>query len=95
MVSSAAQPGASSATPPAPQPRCFDVLLAGQRHIDFLFQSMVDPKPPPESNPRQERPKIAFGLLQGCHKYKEDNWLGVEENKQVDKIMKALVICSQ
>jgi len=94
MVSSAAQPGASSATPPAPHPRSFDIFLARRRHIDLLL-NLVDPKPPPQSNPRQERPKTAFGLLQDCRKYKEDNWLGVEENKEIDKIMKALVIESQ
>ena len=92
--SSAAQPGASSATPPAPQPRSFDVLLARQRHIDLL-SDFFDRKPPPKSNPRQEYPKTAFGLLQDCRKYKKDNWLGVEEDEQIDKIMKALVIESQ
>jgi len=89
MVSSAAQPGASSTTPPAPQPCSFDVLLARQRHIDLLQNFVrIDAyvKPPPKSNPRQERPKIAFGLLQDCRKYKEDNWLGVEEDKQIDKM---------
>ena len=94
MVSSAEQPGASSATPPAPLPPSFDVLLARQRHIDLL-QNLVDPKPHPKCNPRQERPKMAFGLLQDCRKYKENNFLGVEEDKQIDKIMKALVIESQ
>ena len=33
--------------------------------------------------------------MQDCRKYKEYNWLGVEEDKQIDKIMRALVIESQ
>ena len=33
--------------------------------------------------------------MQDCRKYKKDNWLGVEEDKQIDKIIKALVIESQ
>ena len=46
MVSSAEQPGASSATPPAPQPRSFDILLASQRCND-LAENYFHPKPPP------------------------------------------------
>ena len=94
MVSSAAEPGASSATPPAPQPPSFDILLASRRHLD-LCGNLWDPKPPSKIEPRQERPKTAFGLLQDCHKYKKDNWLEAEEDKQIDKIMKELVIESQ
>ena len=33
--------------------------------------------------------------MQECRKYKKDNWLGVEEVEQIDKIMNQLVIESQ
>ena len=91
---SAEQPGASSATSPAPQHPSFDILLASQRCND-LAENFFHPKPAPKSEPRQERPKEAFGLLQDCRKYKKDHWLGVEDEKQIDKIMKELVIESQ
>ena len=94
MVSSAEQPGASSATSPATQHPSFDILLATQR-CNELDENFLRPKPPSKSDPMQQRPKEAFGLLQDCRKYKKDHWLGVEEDKQIDKIMKALVIESQ
>jgi len=94
MVSSAEQPGASSATSAAPQHPSFDILLASQRCSD-LAEDFLHPKPPSKSEPRQQRPKEAFGLLQDCRKYKKDNWLGVEDEEQIDKIMKELVIESQ
>ena len=90
MASSAEQPGASSATSPAPQHPSFDILLASQRHIE-MRQNLFHPKPPPKSEPRQQRPKEAFGLLQECRKYKTDNWFEIEEEKQIDKIIKQLV----
>ena len=94
MVSSAEQPGASSATPPAPQPRSFDILLASQRCND-LAENYFHPKPPPEKNYRLELPKEAFRFLQDCRKYKKDNFLGAEEDKQIDQIIKQLAIESQ
>ncbi len=94
MVSSAAQPGASSATPPAPHPRSFDIFLASQRCND-LAENYFHPKPPSEKNWRLERPKEAVRYLQDGRKYKKDNWLGAEEDKQIDKIMKQLAIESQ
>ena len=33
--------------------------------------------------------------MHDCSKYKKDNWLGAEEDKQIDKIMKHLAIESQ
>ena len=52
MVSSAEQPGASSATSPAPQHPSFDILLASQRSND-LAENLFHPKPPSKSEPRQ------------------------------------------
>ena len=94
MVSSAEQPGASSATPPAPQPRSFDILLASHRYID-LAENYFHPKPPPKKNYRLECPKEAFRFLQDCRKYEKDNWLGAEEDKQIDQIIKQFAIESQ
>ena len=94
MVSSAEQPDASSATSPAPHNPSFDILLASQRHIE-MRQNLFHPKPPSKIEPRQQRIKDAFGLLQECRKYKKDNWLDIEEEKQIDKIIKQLVIESQ
>ena len=89
MVSSAAQPRASSATPAAPQPRSFDIHQSCTAWLNLMQSDLSDPKPF-ESNP-----KSAFGLLQDCRKYKKDNWLGVEEDEEIEKIMKQLVIESQ
>ena len=33
--------------------------------------------------------------MQDCRKYKKDNWLGVEDERQIDRIMKELAIESQ
>jgi len=90
MVSSAEQPGASSATPPAPQDPFFDILLASRRCIDLHENEFGIPngegileKPPSEL---LERPKKAFGLLQDCRKYKEHNWVVGEDEKKLGKL---------
>ena len=91
QTTSAEQPGASSATSPAPQGPSFDIFLASWRCID-LAQNEFDPKQPSKS---EARPKVAFGLLQDCRKYKENNWVVDEDANKIGKIMRELVIESQ
>jgi hypothetical protein len=64
MVSSAEQPGASSAMSPATQHLSFDILLASQR-CNELDKNFLRPKPPSKSDPMQQRPKEAFVRVAG------------------------------
>ena len=78
MVSSAEQPGASSAMSPATQHLSFDILLASQR-CNELDKNFLRPKPPSKSDPMQQRPKEAFVRVAGMVPHSDSNGCSVFE----------------